>query len=81
MGRKNRNSNIKILQRQIQDLVIKNESIKDEEKGGGTIATPLARHSKVPKTIELKIVELDTKPKKKGIPKDALINTRRLLTM
>lgn len=70
MGRKNRNSNIKILQRQIQDLAIKNESIKDEEKGG-----------EVPKTIQLKVIELDTKPKKKGIKKDELINTKRLLTM
>lgn len=80
MGRKNRNTNIKILQRQIQDLAIKNESLKDEEKGEG-----------VPKTIELtrqdklacpvKVVELETKPKKKGIKKDELINTKRLLTM
>lgn len=69
-GRK-RNSNIKILQRQIQDLAIdkdiKIKSDVEDIKGSG---------------IEPNIVKLVEKvKKKKGIPKDSLINTKRLLTM
>lgn len=70
MGRKNRNTNIKILQRQIQELAIKNEDKKEEEKGG-----------KIPNSIQLNVVQLETKPKKRGLKKDELINTKRLLTM
>jgi hypothetical protein len=78
MRNKRRNTNIKILQSQLQDLAVttpqsdpvpvslsnnKILSIESEIKGTG---------SEVP-TIK--------KIKKKGIPKDELINTRRLLTM
>lgn len=74
MRRKRGNTNIKILQSQIQNFAISEEK-KDEEskyaqkseiKGSGT---PL---------VELPVVE---KIKKKGIKKDELINTKRLLTM
>ena len=92
MGRKNRNTNIKILQRQIQELASngvalagasngvalavaiknkeKNENKKKEEMGG-----------KIPNSIQLNVVQLETKPKKRGLKKDELINTKRLLTM
>jgi hypothetical protein len=68
MRNKKRNINIKLLQQEIKHLSVKNEELKGDEKGG--------------KLIELVVdVPLDTKPKKKGIPKNELINTRRLLTM
>lgn len=67
MARKKRNTNILILQNEIQNLVIKEEKEKDEPKelmkGSG---------------VDLPVIQ---KLKKKGIPKDELINTKRLLTM
>jgi len=77
MRRKRGNTNIKILQSQIQNFAIqedkKDEDIaqrgqKSEIRGSGT--------SNI--VVELPVVE---KIKKKGIKKDELINTKRLLTM
>jgi hypothetical protein len=77
MRRKRGNTNIKILQSQIQNFAIKeeknDESIaqrgqKNEIKGSGVSNA----------IVELPVVE---KIKKKGIKKDELINTKRLLTM
>lgn len=76
MRRKRGNTNIKILQSQIQNFAISEEK-KDEEskyapkseiKGSGASIA----------AVELPVVE---KIKKKGIKKDELINTKRLLTM
>jgi len=77
MRRKRGNTNIKILQSQIQNFAIqedkKDEDIaqrgqKSEIRGSGT--------SNI--VVELPVVE---KIKKKGIKKDELINTKRLLTI
>lgn len=77
MRRKRGNTNIKILQSQIQNFAIqedkKDEDItqrgqKSEIRGSGTSIA----------VVELPVVE---KIKKKGIKKDELINTKRLLTM
>ena len=74
MRSKRRNTNIKILQSQIQNFAIK------EEKNDDTIAQrdqkSEIKGSGVSK--ELPVVE---KIKKKGIKKDELINTKRLLTI
>lgn len=77
MRRKRGNTNIKILQSQIHNFAIsedkKDEAIaqrgqKSEIKGSGASIA----------VVELPVVE---KIKKKGIKKDELINTKRLLTM
>jgi hypothetical protein len=68
MRSKRRNINIKILQNQIQNIALDNElPIKDKSEGSGI----------TPK--ELPVIEKI--PKKKGIKRDELINTKRLLTM
>lgn len=68
MRSKKRNTNIKILQSQLQNLEVNEtkpvETIKSDTLGKGVIETP----------INEKI------PKKRGIKKDELINTKRLLT-
>jgi len=74
MRRKRGNTNIKILQSQIQNFAIKEEDKRDE---------PIAQKSDTEirgsgVSRELPVVE---KIKKKGIKKDELINTKRLLTM
>ncbi len=70
MRSKKRNINIKILQNQIQNIALNEKDnelpIKDKETGSGVI----------PK--ELPVIE---KIKRKGIPKNELISTKRLLTM
>jgi hypothetical protein len=73
MRNKRRFNNIKILQDKIQSLAIKNED-KNE---------PTASVSGYGSKNEvMKEVLLMVKPvKKKGIKKDELINTKRLLTM
>lgn len=71
MRNKRRFNNIKVLQDKIQSLAIKNED-KNEDKNepGGS------------KEDVMKEVLLMVKPvKKKGIKRDELINTKRLLTM
>lgn len=75
MRRKRGNSNIKILQSQIQNLALSNaeedlSEAKEETKRGETAMRGSGA-----------MVPIVDKIKKKGIPKDALINTKRLLTM
>lgn len=70
MRSRKRNTNIKILQSQLQNFTINEEKDNElpiKDKSIGIVQTPK----------ELPVVE---KIKKKGIPKDELINTRRLLT-
>jgi hypothetical protein len=70
MRSKKRNLNIKILQNQIKNIALDEANefpIKDKDTGSGI----------TPK--ELPVVEKI--PKKKGIKRDELINTKRLLTM
>lgn len=64
MRGKRRNTNLKILQSQLQHLAVADEKPPVEVKGTG---------------VELPIIEI--LPKKRGIKKDELINTKRLLTM
>ena len=68
MRSKRRNTNLKILQSQLQHLTNADEKVKIDEKtsGNGT-------------SVELPIIE--KLPKKRGIKKDELISTKRLLTM
>lgn len=88
MRRKRGNTNIKILQSQLQNFALseaeekKDEPIaqrgqKSEIKGSG-VSNAVVDAKLNASGRELPVVE---KIKKKGIPKDALINTRRLLTM
>lgn len=64
MRSKRRNTNLKILQSQLQHLTNADEKPPVEVKGTG---------------VELPIIE--KLPKKRGIKKDELISTKRLLTM
>ena len=66
MRGKKRNTNLKILQSQLQHLAVADEKPKLEVEVKGT-------------GVELPIIE--KLPKKRGIKKDELINTKRLLTM
>jgi hypothetical protein len=71
MRSKKRNLNIKILQNQIKNIALDEANelpIKDKNTGSGIIQAPR----------ELPVIE---KIKKKGIPKNELISTKRLLTM
>lgn len=71
MRSKRRNTNIKILQSQLQNFTLREET--------KPIQKPV--NEETPKAIvveELPVV--DKLKKRKGIPKDELINTRRLLT-
>lgn len=74
MRNKRRNTNIKILQNQLQNLASNLEDtiieVKKDIKGSGIVCNISA--------TELPIVE--KLPKKRGIPKNELINTKRLLT-
>jgi len=77
MRRKRGNTNIKILQSQIQNFALS----EAEEKNDDTKLNTRGQKSEIKGSgagRELPVVE---KIKKKGIPKDALINTKRLLTM
>jgi len=77
MRSKRRNTNIKILQSQIQNFALS----EAEEKNDDTKLNTRGQKSEIKGSgagRELPVVE---KIKKKGIPKDALINTKRLLTM
>jgi hypothetical protein len=76
MRRKRGSTNIKILQSQIQNIALQEDNItsKQEHK---PIQNVEIKGSGVP-IQDVPIVE---KIKKKGIKKDELINTRRLLTM
>lgn len=65
MRGKRRNTNLKILQSQLQHLAVADEKPPVEVKGTG---------------VELPIIEKLPK-KKRGIEKDELISTKRLLTM
>lgn len=77
MRRRRGNTNIKILQSQIQNLALKEEEKpvelpKEQMTGLGLLLPALAQND---------TVELITRVKKKGVPKNELINTKRLLTM
>ena len=70
MRSRKRNTNIKILQSQLQNFTISEEKDNElpiKDKSIGIVQTPK----------DLPVVE---KIKKKGIKKDELINTKRLLT-
>ena len=75
MRRKRGNTNIKILQSQLQDLVVDHKLPLNDTK------LPIPSKPTVISggAVELPIIEKI--PKKRGIKKDELINTRRLLTM
>lgn len=75
MRSKRRNTNIKILQSQIQNLVVDSKEPLNEVK----LPIAIKRVEPVGTGVELPIVE--KLPKKRGIKKDELINTKRLLTM
>lgn len=76
MKSKKRNTNILILQNQIKRLSVK--EIDDDEKID-MIKQPKTRHKITGSGVD--IIPVIEKVKKKGIPKDELINTKRLLTM
>lgn len=88
MRRKRGNTNIKILQSQIQNIAINEaEDAKLNTRGGETkqeISKPRSlveikgSGAPIPNIVDVPIVD---KIKKKGIKKDELINTKRLLTM
>ena len=68
MRSKRRNTNLKILQSQLQHLANADEKVKIDEKTSG-------------KGISVELPIIEKLPKKRGIEKDELINTKRLLTM
>ena len=77
MRRRRGNANIKILQSQIQNL-----ALKEEEKTVEPPKEPMTGLGvKLSTLVKNDTVELNTRVKKKGVPKDELINTKRLLTM
>jgi hypothetical protein len=86
MRNKRRHNNIKVLQEKLQDLAINKDSLNEDKnsKEMSGLQRSLG-HSTVgygSKEDVMKEVLLIVKPvKKKGIKKDELINTRRLLTM
>jgi len=74
MRSKRRNTNIKILQSQLQNLVVENKlPINDTKLPIPSKPTVISGGA-----VELPIIEKI--PKKRGIPENELINTRRLLT-
>ena len=68
MRGKRRNTNLKILQSQLQHLTNADEKVKIDEKTSG-------------KGISVELPIIEKLPKKRGIKKDELISTKRLLTM
>lgn len=68
MRSKRRNTNLKILQSQLQHLTNADEKVKIDEKTSG-------------KGISVELPIIEKLPKKRGIKKDELISTKRLLTM
>lgn len=88
MRSKRRNTNIKILQSQIQNLALKEEEnaleeAKDSIPVVGSKALQSIYNDRLAKGSGLIINEVPVvvKVKKKGVPRDELINTKRLLTM
>ena len=82
MRRKRGNTNIKILQSQLQDLVVENKLPINENKlpiNDTKLPIPSKPIVISGGAVELPIIEKI--PKKRGIKKDELINTRRLLTI
>lgn len=70
MRNKKRNTNIKILQSQLQHLVVDNDE------------NPINENDEKPiSATGIKELPIINKIKKKGIQKDELISTKRLLTM
>lgn len=72
MRSKRRNTNLKILQSQLQNIVVSEQPEPSKEPMKGSGATVHSTPDELP--IQTKL------PKKRGIPKDELINTKRLLT-
>ncbi len=79
MRSKRRNTNIRILQSQIQNLAIQEK--KDDEPKTLPIVFPIKDKSIGSGIIPKDLPVVEKIPKKKGIKKDELINTKRLLTM
>jgi len=75
MRSKRRNTNIKILQSQIQNIAL------EEDKPTPTIEFPIKDKSIGSGITPKELPVVEKIPKKKGIKKDELINTKRLLTM
>lgn len=73
MRRRRGNTNIRILQTRLEDLTTEDKPKVDETPLKATITPLKGAGVEVPLISEL--------PKKKGIKKDELINTKRLLTM
>lgn len=67
------NTNIRILQTRLEDLTTDDKPKVDEVKPKSIITSIKGAGLEVPLIVDL--------PKKKGIKKDELINTKRLLTM
>lgn len=72
MRSKRRSTNLRILQSELQKVAISEEPELSKEPMKGSGATIRSTPDELP---------IQTKLKKKGIPKDELINTKRLLTM
>jgi hypothetical protein len=67
------NTNIRILQTRLEDLTTEDKPKVDEIKPKSDTTPFKGKGLEVPLIVDL--------PKKKGIKKDELINTKRLLTM
>jgi predicted transcriptional regulator len=80
MRRKRGNTNIKILQSQIQNIALNEaEDAKKQEIPKSRLPVEIkGSGAPISNIVDVPIVD---KIKKKGIKKDELINTKRLLTM
>lgn len=79
MKSKRRNTNLKILQSQLQNLAVGEEV---NEKKPLEVATSIKlTHMSGASISNTELPIIEKLPKKRGIKKDELINTRRLLTM
>jgi hypothetical protein len=79
MRNKRRNTNIKILQSQLQNLAVKEEV--NNELPLNQVKLPISNQKIEVKGTGIELPIIEKLPKKKGIKKDELISTRRLLTM
>ena len=77
MRRKRGNTNLKILQNQIQNIAL-NKAEETKQEIPKQLSNIKGSGVQIPNIVDIPIVD---KIKKKGIKKDELINTKRLLTM
>lgn len=85
MRSKRRNTNIRILQSQIQNIALDEDKSPTILHGSATrsasLSFPIKDKSIGSGIISKELPIIEKIPKKKGIKKDELINTKRLLTM